>query len=164
MYKLPCFSSNQRSRRVSVAKHIPPARNDVSELQEMLRGAGLRSTAARMSVLQMLRKAKSPMSHAELAAELMPLGFDKATIFRNLADLSDAGLVLRHELGDHVWRFELLDPQHAENGAHPHFVCVECGNVTCLGSLNLTPKLKTVNDQIGRVTEVLLRGHCKNCD
>ena len=147
-----------------MAKHISPARNDVGELQEMLRGAGLRSTSARMSVLQMLRQAKSPMSHAELAAELMPLGFDKATIFRNLADLSDALLVLRTELGDHVWRFELLDPKHAESGTHPHFVCVECGNVTCLDSLNLSPKLKAVNDQIGRVTEVLLRGHCKNCD
>lgn len=135
----------------------------VTELQAMLRGSGLRSTAARMAVLQRLREAKSPLSHAELADELMPLGFDKATIFRNLADLTDSGLVLRTELGDHVWRFELRDEEHPENGQHPHFVCVDCGNVTCLDDQTVAVKLKSVNDKIGSVTEILLRGHCKNC-
>ena len=150
--------------RLSVTTNTSPSPDEVVELQDVLRGAGLRSTAARMSVLQRLRKAKSPLSHAELADELMPLGFDKATIFRNLGDLTDAGLVLRTELGDHVWRFEVRDPSHADDGKHPHFVCVECGSVTCLGSLNLTPKLKDVSSQVGRVTEVLLRGHCKKCE
>lgn len=135
----------------------------VTELQAMLRGSGLRSTAARMAVLQRLRDASSPLSHAELADELMPLGFDKATIFRNLADLTDSGLVLRTELGDHVWRFELRDAEHPENGQHPHFVCVDCGSVTCLGEQAVAVKLKSVNDKIGSVTEILLRGHCKNC-
>ena len=114
-------------------------------------------------MLQRLRNAKFPLSHAELAAELMPLGFDKATIFRNLADLTDSGLILRTELGDHVWRFELRDAEHPDNGQHPHFVCVDCGSVTCIEERNLVKQLKSVNSKIGSVTEVLLRGHCKNC-
>lgn len=136
---------------------------DVAELQALLRGAGLRSTAARMAVLQRLRRATSPLSHAELADQLMPLGFDKATIFRNLADLTDAGLVVRAELGDHVWRFEVRDQHHREDGQHPHFVCIDCGSVTCLDQTPLEKQLKSVNDQVGRVTEILLRGHCNNC-
>lgn len=93
----------------------------------------------------------------------MPLGFDKATIFRNLADLTNAGLVVRSELGDHVWRFEFRDHAHSEIRQHPHFVCIDCGNITCLDQATLEKQLKTIDDQIGHVTEVLLRGHCTSC-
>src|SRR6185369_17162653 len=96
---------------------------DIAALQGLLRNAGLRSTTARIAVLQRLRSAKSPLSHAELADELTPRGLDKATVFRNLTDLTDAGLVVRTELGDHVWRFEIHDQKHGQQGKHPHFVC-----------------------------------------
>jgi Fur family transcriptional regulator, ferric uptake regulator len=138
--------------------------DEVAELQELIRSAGLRSTAARMAVLRRLRKAKAPLSHAELAEELIPLGFDKATIFRNLNDLSDAGLVIRAELGDHLWRFELHDANHAEEGQHPHFVCIDCGSVSCLDDLKIATQLRTHGSHIGRVTEILFRGHCKACE
>ena len=140
-----------------------PSDDQVAALQQLLRAAGLRSTTARIAVLQRLRTAKSPLSHAELADELTPLGLDKATVFRNLSDLTDAGLVVRTELGDHVWRFEVHDRKHGEKGKHPHFVCVTCGNVTCLGGVKLPPRLTSRGEEIGRVTEVLLRGYCKNC-
>ena len=97
-------ASNSIHHRRIMLKSTSSA-EDVATLQELLRGAGLRSTSARIAVLQCLRSAKSPLSHAELADELTPLGLDKATVFRNLSDLTDAGLVVRTELGDHVWRF-----------------------------------------------------------
>ena len=50
-------------------------------------------------------------------------GIDKATAFRNLNDMTDAGLLRRTELGDHVWRFELRRQDgaggHEESGT-PH--------------------------------------------
>ncbi|MGE5194383.1 MAG: Fur family transcriptional regulator [Deltaproteobacteria bacterium] len=137
---------------------------EIAALQSLLRGAGLRSTTARIAVLQRLRSAKSPLSHAELADELTPLGLDKATVFRNLTDLTDAGLVVRTELGDHVWRFEAHDRAHGAKGKHPHFVCITCGSVTCLGGVKLPPQLTARGKQIGSVTEVLLRGYCKSCE
>src|SRR5215831_18148858 len=102
-----------------MARTMPKSRSstpDVAALQELLRGAGLRSTSARIAVLRRLRSAKSPLSHSELAEELTPLGLDKATVFRNLTDLTDAGLVVRTELGDHVWRFALHDHEHGRQG------------------------------------------------
>jgi Fur family ferric uptake transcriptional regulator len=137
---------------------------EVAALQDSLRKAGLRSTTARVAVLQRLRSATSPLSHAELADELTPRGLDKATVFRNLNDLTDAGLVMRTELGDHVWRFEIADRRHDEPGTHPHFVCVTCGSVTCLEGVKLPPKLTSRGKQIGSVTEILLRGLCKSCE
>lgn len=136
---------------------------EIATVQNLLRTAGLRSTTARIAVLQRLRCAKSPLSHAELADELTPLGLDKATVFRNLTDLTDAGLVDRTELGDHVWRFEIRDRMHSEKGKHPHFVCITCGSVSCLGGMKLPPRLTAHGQEIGSVTEVLLRGYCKTC-
>src|SRR4051812_24845920 len=73
-----------------------------------LRGAGLRRTGPRVAVLERLEAATAPLSHGEVAAMLTPAGFDRATVYRNLIDLVKKGLVRRADLGDHVWRFELV--------------------------------------------------------
>jgi Fur family ferric uptake transcriptional regulator len=93
---------------------------------------------------------------------LVPLGFDKATVFRNLTDLTEAGLVSRTELGDHVWRFEILD-EDAHGEKHPHFVCTDCGDVSCLGTMKFTANSKQKASVIGRISEILIKGLCVEC-
>ncbi len=88
---------------------------------------------------------------------------DKATAFRNLNDMTDAGLLRRTELGDHVWRFEAIDPNGHNEAAHPHFLCVDCGSVTCLGDVELTTPSQRQSELVGKVTEILIRGHCNDC-
>ena len=136
---------------------------EVEEIRALLRSSGLRSTPARIAVLQELRQATSPMTHADLAEKLVPIGFDKATVFRNLTDLSEANLIRRNELGDHVWRFEIRDPD-ADDDQHPHFVCVDCGTVTCLDDLEFTASSRKRSADVGRITEVLVKGFCSTCD
>jgi Fur family ferric uptake transcriptional regulator len=135
----------------------------IAKTRQMLVAAGLRTTAARTAVIRWLQAAKSPATHAEISADLIPLGFDKATVFRNLNDLVDAGLLTRTELGDHFWRFEIRDASHPDRGHHPHFVCVDCGTVTCLNDVDLPVPSKKSMSKIGQVTEVLMRGHCVKC-
>ncbi|MFN7768529.1 MAG: Fur family transcriptional regulator [Planctomycetaceae bacterium] len=135
----------------------------LSDIQKLLREAGLRSTSARIAVLQQLRKAGRPQSHAEVATAVANLGLDKATVFRNLNDLTEAGLLSRSELGDHVWRFEIRSEKHSHGAAHPHFLCLDCGSVTCLPGSSVTTALKTSAESIGEITEILVRGHCHNC-
>jgi Fur family ferric uptake transcriptional regulator len=113
--------------------------------------------------MQVLREIQAPVTHAELAERLVPAGFDKATVFRNLSDLTDEGLLLRTELGDHVWRFELANLQHPDRNNHPHFVCLSCGRVQCLAPLELTAGSKRRTKEIGEVSEILLKGECQTC-
>ncbi|MFZ4732690.1 MAG: Fur family transcriptional regulator [Pirellulales bacterium] len=114
-------------------------------LKQAIRGLGLRCTAARLAVLQHLMVATGPETHAEVSQALADTGFDRATIYRNLTELTDVGLVSRIELGDHVWRFEVRrvgrDGKRAID--HPHFVCTSCGEVSCLDDVNvaITPKV-----------------------
>jgi Fur family ferric uptake transcriptional regulator len=143
----------------------PQSASSLAEVRDRLRRAGLRSTAARTAVMQWLEEATNPLTHAEIAAALVPRGFDKATVYRNLTDLTEAGLVSRTELGDHVWRFELRRNGAAHDGEHPHFLCVDCGEVTCLSdvTVDITPTPGSKRSNIGKLTEVLLKGHCGRC-
>jgi Fur family transcriptional regulator, ferric uptake regulator len=137
--------------------------DEVRDIRTLLKSSGIRATPARISVLRELRAAHSPLTHADLTEILVPEGFDKATVFRNLADLTEAGLVSRTELGDHVWRFEALDPDHPGAEKHPHFVCVDCGSVTCLGDMEFTAKSRKQAAAIRNITEILIKGHCSEC-
>jgi Fur family ferric uptake transcriptional regulator len=135
------------------------------QVRARIREAGLRCTMARVHVLEQLYAATTPLSHADLAATLSREGFDKATIYRNLVELADSGIVSRMELGDHVWRFELKRPEKEHSDEHPHFVCVECGEVSCLTgvSVNVSPAPASKGSVIGEVTQVLLKGRCDRC-
>lgn len=135
-------------------------RTDRDWARQAIQSAGLRATGSRIATLLVLRDASAPMTHAEVAAELAGQPVDKATVFRNLNDMVTAKLLRRSELGDHAWRFELVTD---EDHQHPHFVCVDCGNVSCLHDVELTSKNKTARRALRQVTEVLLRGRCNDC-
>jgi Fur family ferric uptake transcriptional regulator len=139
--------------------------DQIAELKALLRKAGLRSTSARLAVLEHLRQARTPVSHAELAKDLVPTGLDRATVYRNLMDLAESGLVARAELGDHVWRYEIKREGHDHNSEHPHFVCIDCGEVSCLTDVNvaISPAPGSKKSTIAGLTEVLLKGHCGKC-
>lgn len=140
-----------------------PAANRFDEAKQHIRSVGLRATPARIATLVLLRETATPMTHAEVAQQIATTGFDKATAFRNLNDLSEVGLLRKTELGDHVWRFEAIDPAHDGEGGHPHFLCVDCGSVTCLEDVQLTAGSRRQSEHVGEVTEILLRGHCNEC-
>jgi len=137
--------------------------NDSESIKQAIREAGLRATPARIATLKLLHGASSPLTHAEVSEELHDLGVDKATVFRNLNDMATAGLLRKTELGDRAWRFELTSTRDDEHGAHPHFVCVDCGSVSCMDQIKLTAGSMRLSQEFGDVTEILLRGHCKNC-
>jgi len=140
-----------------------PAALSVQDARQAIRRAKLRSTTSRVAVLQHVAAAGKPVSHADVAEVLVPQGFDKSTVYRCLVELADAGLLARLDAGDHAWRFEPRDQQHA-SGDHPHFVCVDCGTVTCLPDVEVKiSAAKGHKAAVGDVTEVFLKGHCKDC-
>jgi Fur family ferric uptake transcriptional regulator len=131
----------------------------------LLKNAGLRSTAARVAVMQQLAAAHRPVTHAEVVDFLQDFGFDQSTVFRCLQELSESGLVNRLDLGDQTRRFELRTGTGHDELEHPHFMCVDCGKVSCLEdfTFSLNPSRGPRRTQLGEITEVLLKGHCGNC-
>lgn len=142
--------------------------DDDEALRGELRGAGLRATPARVAVLGALRDGGAPMTHGEVADRLDGRGWDRATIFRNLVALVDAGFVRRTDVGDHVWRFEpRAEDGHGQRSTHEHahFLCTACGEVTCMPELELKlPRGGQLPQSVrSRSVEVQLRGLCDDC-
>lgn len=135
-------------------------KSERASAKQAIQAAGLRATAARVATLSELRVATRPLSHADVCDRLSDQEIDRATIFRNLSDLVGANLIRRSELGDHVWRFEIIDDPDSR---HPHFVCVDCGSITCVEEIELSRESKSASQRLGQVTEILLRGHCVEC-
>ena len=156
------------------------SRSEGSRLEAVktrIRDSGLRCTAARLAVMDHLESAAGPRTHAEVSEALADLGFDRATIYRNLTELTEKKLVSRVELGDHVWRFEIkrTGGHGAAGEDHPHFLCTTCGEISCLDDVRvaITPKSRRRTTasagrgaratRIHSVTEVLLKGRCESC-
>ena len=135
----------------------------VQSAREALRATGLRSTTSRVAVLQHVAAASKPLSHADVSDVLVPEGYDKSTLYRCLVELADAGLLARLDAGDHAWRFELKDGEEEHGPEHPHFVCVDCGKVTCLQDVEVKISPPKKSSAMGQVTEIFLKGHCKEC-
>jgi Fur family transcriptional regulator, ferric uptake regulator len=154
-------------------------------LKSLLKAVGLKTTASRLAVLayfyqQFLKAESTPLSHAELTDRLPQMGLDKVTIYRNLNDLAQANLLLKHSLGDTLWRYsyhhvfcaDLLesssDKHRATNAtahhlhAHPHFVCTHCNQLACLAFQQ--QEIPAVwSFQIATIEEITVRGICQTC-
>lgn len=156
---------SRRRRRKDTMESGRRAR-PLDAIRKRLEKVGLRKTAPRLAVLERLEEARTPLSHSDMVEMLVPKGFDPATIYRNLKDLAEAGLVVRRDLGDHTWRYELArrGAGHARN--HPHFVCEDCGTVACLDTsrVNISAGPGAPRAILRGGIEVHLKGRCDDCN
>jgi Fur family ferric uptake transcriptional regulator len=127
-----------------------------------LQAAGLRVTASRIAVLELLSASAEPMTHQEVATHFEQSAWNRSTLYRNLIDLTDAGL-LRKTVIAGLMRFEPSN-RHGGCSDHAHFVCSECGDVTHLEGVAIEvvghggPRAIAAGD-----IEVQLRGRCDPC-
>lgn len=135
------------------------------DLRQLLVARGLRVTEQRMTVLRELAKLRIPTSHSELTERLAGDGMDRVTIYRNLLSLTEAGLLIKTQLGDNVWRFELRGSGKALHPEHPHFVCTQCGVVTCLSQVRvkLSPAPGSTRSVVSSISEIVIKGQCTQC-
>ena len=100
-----------------------PSRSGEAATREIIRAAGLRATPQRIAVLAVAARAGGAHLSAEDVWQRLQRNeeMDRSTVYRVLADLTDAGLLEQVRLGDGVARFEIQEI------AHHHAVCTRCG-------------------------------------
>lgn len=135
-----------------------------SEVRSLLKERGLRATGARITVLEVLHEQRGPMTH-EQVMDVLPTGVhDKASIWRILADLAEAGVLSRMDLGDRVWRYELLDACRTVSDDHAHFLCESCGEVSCLPPIEIRSLDGALPQALrGADFRVRVTGTCAEC-
>lgn len=108
----------------------------------------LKITQARLAIIEVLQKAKAPMSYEQIK-EQMRQEMDKATFYRNIAKFEALELVRKFESDDRKWYFELSTSTHA------HFICEKCHQITCMNV--------DLGHIEGDVKSIVLKGRCKEC-
>lgn len=133
-----------------------------STTADRLREVGLRVTAPRVAVLEVL--AGHPHATADTVATLVRARLDSVstqTVYNVLTACTDAGLVRRIVPADSPARFET---RAGDN--HHHLVCRECGRTVDVDCVAGAGPCLTPDDVAGFVVdeaEVVFWGQCPGC-
>lgn len=107
---------------------------------DLLRQKGLRSTPQRQHLLETLNRQKRPLSAEEIHQSIRSSGCDLATVYRNLQQLEELGLVEKTYLSDQVARYQLHPPGRSH---HTHHIeCRSCHRVTPVSQCLLADQVK----------------------
>ena len=93
------------------------------DLSERLSARGQRPTTQRLVVLEALRRSRRTLTAPELFDQLReqhPL-IGRATVFRSLDSLVEAGLAQRFERPGHIYAYAACSTAH-----HHHLLCTRC--------------------------------------
>jgi Fur family ferric uptake transcriptional regulator len=132
-------------------------------LTDTIHKTGGRATFARVRILELIKAAASPLSHAEIENELEQgdRAVDRVTIYRVLDWLVSAGLAHKAVDSQGVFRFSAAEPE-GRHAQHAHLRCTGCGGLFCLKALPLTqPKLPR-GFRFGGM-DIDIRGECPHC-
>src|SRR5579863_9961816 len=133
---------------------------DPDLIKRSLAGRGLRSTSQRYGVMAFLVEHTGHPTAAEIfeAVNRLDPRSTKATIYNNLRDLVQAGLVREVAMEGRAARFD------AKGLRHYHFICDRCGNVEDVDWYDVPkPAAASLGKRILRECEVIFRGLCRKC-
>jgi Fur family transcriptional regulator, ferric uptake regulator len=124
----------------------------------VLRGAGLRASAGRQAVVELLGRQSCLLTAQEIADELRAEGSagSTATVYRALETLYELGLVRRFD-AEGVARYEPLDPS---GDHHHHIVLEDSGDVIPFEDEELERAIEGLGERLGMVVtshDIILR-------
>ena len=111
------------------------------DLQAVLEDRGYRVTEPRRSVTNLLDLKEEGFSAEEICTELPGVG--RATVYRTIKLLLDAGVICKLALPDGAPKYSLARVEH-----HHHTVCVTCGTVGEFRDTTIERLLRTIGGDI----------------
>lgn len=133
--------------------------NDLA-IKRSFEGSGLRCTPQRYALMAFLMEHNNHPTAVEIfeAVNREDPRSSRATIYNNLRDLVQAGLVREVAVEGRAARFD------AKGTRHHHFICDRCGKVEDITWYNVPkPASDSLGKRILRECELIFRGLCKQC-
>ena len=146
---------NSQSMNFMAHSHAPSTRGG-----NPLRQAGLKSTPGRRAVLSLLEKTSTPLSPEQIYAKVGSATCDRATVYRILESLGEAGLLQRVSLKGKTFYLSEQSDHH-----HHHIICRKCRSTVCLDECLISP-LEKKAQQLGFQDihhSLQLTGLCAKC-
>jgi Fur family transcriptional regulator, ferric uptake regulator len=133
-----------------------------SDEEGALREAGLRKTAQRLAVLNILNSADCPLTANDILLRLgSPQKVNRVTVYRILSSYTRKGMIREFESkrGIHYYeRASSLAP------SHPHFICRDCGTMICMTTFVPSDPWDQLIDQHGvSIEHISISGLCRLC-
>jgi Fur family transcriptional regulator, peroxide stress response regulator len=133
---------------------------EAAAIKKSLESGGLRCTPQRYAVMAFLMGCKRHPTAAEIydAVNRVDPRSSRATIYNNLRDLVQAGLVREVAVEGRSAQFD------AKGMKHHHFICDRCGNVEDVAWYDVPkPAMRTLGKRVLRECELIFRGLCVKC-
>jgi Fur family peroxide stress response transcriptional regulator len=133
---------------------------DAEAIRRSLEGSGLRCTPQRYAVMAFLEEHRGHPTAAEIfeAVNRLDPRSSRATIYNNLRDLVQAGLVREVAAEGRAARFD------AKGVRHHHFICDRCGQVEDMEWYPVSrPEANSIGNRLIREYELIFRGLCAQC-
>jgi Fur family ferric uptake transcriptional regulator len=128
----------------------------------ILKQAGLRNTASRRKIIELLFQADTALSEVDLEKSLAR-DCDRTTIYRTLHTLLDKQLVHRLVDMDGVSRYVLNGQKKNTRTDHAHFKCNACGTISCLPE-SPAREISLPEGYYVQDTNFLVIGVCNDCN
>jgi Fur family transcriptional regulator, peroxide stress response regulator len=133
---------------------------NAAAIRRSLEDSGLRCTPQRYAVMAFLVECDRHPTAAEIleAVNRMDPRSSRATIYNNLRDLVQAGLVREVAVEGRAARFDVKGMRHH------HFICDRCGNVEDVDWYHVPkPASGFLGKRVLRECELIFRGLCTKC-
>ena len=111
------------------------------DIMAILEDRGYRSTAPRRAIISILDGKQAGFTAEDLCSELPGVG--RATVFRTIKLLMEAGVICRLNLLDGAPKYSLSRVEH-----HHHTVCVRCGTVGEFRATTVERLMKVIGNEI----------------
>ena len=98
--------------------------NYIEESKQQLKSGGLKITPARLSLLDIFKHVKKPLSVKDVAESFKGGDLDTVTIYRNLEVLEGLGVLKKIFINNKESYYELDSQDH-----HHHLICKSCGKI-----------------------------------
>lgn len=131
------------------------------DLIDTLRASGLRITAARRSVCEVIARDHSEHLTAGAIVDRLEGVVDQSTVYRTLETLQEAGVLSHTHLGHGASVFHFADDR-----PHQHIVCEVCGRVASVDQALFDDVGRAVSAATGfdvDVAHFALVGTCSEC-
>lgn len=133
---------------------------EAEAIRQLFEDGGLRCTPQRYAVMSFLLDHPKHPTAADIfkAVNRVVPSSSKATVYNNLWDLVQAGLVREVAVEGRAARFDVKGMRHH------HFICDRCGDVQDIDWYDVPrPAPRSLGKRVLRECELILRGLCTKC-
>ncbi len=138
--------------------------SDLCDFPQLLAGRGVKPTALRLAVLEVLGAAPRALRAQEILEAIRSRRrVNKVTVYRILEDFTQRGMVRRLSLEGRVNHYELACEHHPP---HPHFQCHTCGEIQCLDPAPMARVWTELQGPVGNRADsidIRVEGLCHKC-